>query len=164
MKVTGYELQLQIKDLKREVESLATQFDNGKTRFNGEEKLTAVEAYDLYRKTEDQLALAQTLQAVYNNKVKVTVQGTTMTLARAIRLIGGAGRGEAMWRAVVAPKKDRYLRDDTTRDKDKEYASTTYTLDQARTLAKQSANFASALRQAIQEANAKAVEISEDEL
>lgn len=165
MKVTGYQLQLQIKDLKRDIDSFSTQFENGKTKFPNEDKLTAAEAYAAFRKAEDQLALVQTRQAVYNNKVKITVDGNQMTLARAIRLVGGAGRGDAMWRSIVAPKKDRFYSDrENSRDSDKIYAEPTYTLEEARLEAVKASKLAAELRQAIQEANASQVEILDSEL
>lgn len=160
MKTTGYQLQLRIKNLKRDVEAYSTMFENGKTKFEGEDKMIASEAYTKFRQAEDDLALTQSAQAVYNAAVKVTVQGKEMSLARAIKLLGGAGRGEAMWRSIVAPKKDRYMREESSsKDNDKVYATPTYTMKQAMEEALKASKLAEALRQAIQEANAKEVEI-----
>jgi hypothetical protein len=160
MLYTGYALQLRIRTLKVEVDSYATQFENGKARFDDEDKPSSLEAFENFKRAEEELATAQTLQCMYNQRVHVTVQGVRMTLAKAIRLVGGAGRAESMWRNVVAPKKERYhARDDLVRTKDQTYAFPTYTREQAQVKAKQTAAYAAALRQAIQEANATQIEL-----
>lgn len=165
MQVTGYTLQSKIRTLKTEVDSYATQFANGTAKFADEEKLGVKEAYQQFDKAERKLARLQTAQTIYNLRVKVNVLGERMTLCEAIKRVGGAGRAEAMWKGLVAPKKDRYSRDDSVvRDKDKEYASKTYTLPEAQAQARNAASYASALRAAIQEANATSIEIPDSEL
>ena len=88
-----------------------------------------------------------------------TVEGNKMSLAKAIRLIGGAGRGEAMWRSIVAPKKDPYGHTDKSRSNDSTYATPTYTMAEAQEFAKQAASYADSLRQAIHLANAQEIEL-----
>lgn len=164
MKTTGFQLQQRIKELKRDVEMYATQFENGKMRFEDENKPTAKEAYLAYRQCEDKLANYQTAQTYYNMHIMVKVGNETITLAQAIKLVGGAGRGEAMWRGIVAPKKDRYGRDTTTRSTEEVRAQPTYTMEEARQFAQDTANFASDLRYAIQMANAQEMDIPMDKL
>jgi hypothetical protein len=68
---------------------------------------------------------------------------------------------EKMWRSIAAPRKDRYSSFDRemTRDKDQERAQRTVSFQEAGERAQQAARFASALREAIQVANATEVEI-----
>lgn len=160
MLYTGYALQTKIRTLKVEVDSYASQFENGKAKFQDEDKPTCWEAFKNFKQAEEELATVQTLQCMYNQRVYVTVQGVRMTLAKAVRLVGGAGRAEAMWRNIVAPKKDRYgSRDGLVRSANETHADPTYTMDQAKEQAKKTSTYASALRQAIQEANATQVEL-----
>lgn len=165
MQVTGYILQTRIRTLKTEVESYATQFSNGTAKFADEEKLGVKEAYQQFDRAERELARYQTAQTIFNLRVKVNVLGESMTLCEAIKRVGGAGRAEAMWKELVAPKRDRYSRDESVvRDKDKEYATKTYSLTEAQAQARSAASYASALRAAIQAANAKEIEIPDSEL
>lgn len=165
MKINGYSLQLKIKDLKNEVESYSIQFANGGTKFSDEEKLGVKEAYDAFAKAEKELARLQTAQTIYNLQVKVVVLNERMTLCEAIKRVGGAGRAEAMWKGLVAPKKDRYMRDETAvREEGKTYAPKTYTVAEAQAQLRASATYASALRAAIQEANGTVIEIPDTEL
>lgn len=160
MKTNGYKLQQRIKELKRDTEMYATQFENGKLRFDGELKPTSLEAFEKFQEAEKELARLQTYQTIYNLRVRVKVNGTEMTLTEAIKKVGGAGRAEAMWRAIVAPKKDRYgLAESAKRDTDAVYATPTYTVSQAQLNAAATSNYASALRYAIQEANAQEIDI-----
>jgi len=88
-----------------------------------------------------------------------------MTLCEAIKRVGGAGRAEAMWKGLVAPKKDRYMRDETAvREEGKSYAPKTYTVAEAQAQLRASATYASSLRAAIQEANGTVIEIPDAEL
>jgi len=165
MKTNGYSLQLKIKDLKNEVESYSIQFANGSTKFSDEEKLGVKEAYDAFAKAEKELARLQTAQTLYNLQVKVVVLNERMTLCEAIKRVGGAGRAEAMWKGLVAPKKDRYMRDETAvREEGKSYAPKTYTVAEAQAQLRASATYASSLRAAIQEANGTVIEIPDAEL
>lgn len=164
MKTTGYSLQLKIKNLKNEVESASIQFNNGIVKFEDEDKLGVKEAYQLFSKAEKELARLQTAQTIYNLRVKVTVLDEPMTLCEAIKRVGGAGRAEAMWKGLVAPKRDRYMRDESAiREEGKSYAAKTYTTKEAEAFMKNSAAYASALRAAIQEANATVIEIPDSE-
>jgi len=160
IKTTGYALQSRIRKLKVDIDTYSTQFENGKSKFQDEDKVTSMEAFTLLQNAELQLAEVQTQQCMYNQAVFIDVQGQRMSLAKAIRLVGGAGRAEAMWRKIVAPKKDRYsMGDAAVRKEGKQYASLTYTNQKAHEMAVKTANYAAALRQAIQEANAQEVEL-----
>ena len=104
MLFTGYALQTKIRTLKIEVDSYSSQFENGKAKFEDEDKPTCWEAFEKFQRAEQELATTQTLQCMYNQKVHVVVDGVRMTLAKAIRLVGGAGRAEFKLKRSGLPK------------------------------------------------------------
>lgn len=164
MKVTGYKLQHKLRELHHERDIASAQFDKGKFAFPGEQKVTAKEAFARLQAVEKDIAKLQTAQTQYNLAITVEVSGESMTLCEAVKRVGGAGRMEKMWRSVAAPKQDRfsYRNDDLVRDPSQERAEPTVTVAEAAALAKEAAKFASALREAIQVANATEIEIEID--
>ncbi len=162
MKITGYKLQHTLRELHHRRDIAASQFDAGKAAFADEDKPTAKQAFDRYRAAEAAIAGLQTAQSRYNLAITVEVQGRKLSLAEAVKLVGGAGRMEKMWRSIAVQKKDRYGFDnDEVRDAGSIRAKATVTVDEAAGYAQKAARFASALREAIQVANATAVEIDE---
>ena len=150
MKVTGYKLQHTLRELSHTRDIAAGQFDSSLKFFPGDEKGDPKAVMAAYLEAEAKIARLQTGQALYNLKVQVDVLGKRMTLSEAVKLVGGAGRAEKMWRSVAAPKKDPII------------AQRTITPMEAAALAKEAARWASALREAIQTGNAVEVEIELD--
>lgn len=159
MKVTGYKFQHALRELAHTRDIAAGQFDSSLKFFPGDAKPDPKAVMAKYLDAEAKIARLQTGQAHYNLKVRVKVLDTTMTLSEAVKLVGGAGRAEKMWRSVAAPKKDRYGYDRDERTEGTIVAQRTMTPDEAGDLAKQAARWASALREAIQVGNATDVEI-----
>ena len=163
MNVTGYKLQHRLKELDHTLNIAASQFDNGKFKFVDEDKPTAKEAFDRFEQAEKDIARLQVAQARYNLSVIVEVQDQDMTLAEAVKRVGGAGRMEKMWRGVASPQRDRYSLDDgRTRNKDEERSEPTVTAAEATTYAQKASKLASALREAIAVANATERDIELD--
>lgn len=162
MKVTGYKLQHTLRELTHTRDIAAGQFDNSLKFFPGDEKGDPKAVMAAYLEAEAKIARLQTGQALYNLKVPVDVLGKRMTLSEAVKLVGGAGRAEKMWRSVAAPKKDRYGYDRDERTEGTIVAQRTITPVEAAALAKEAARWASALREAIQTGNAVEVEIELD--
>ena len=159
MRVTGYKLRMAIREVTHTRDIAASQFDGSLQMFQGEQKETPERVMANYRKAEDTLAELQTAQCKYNLAVTVPVLDQKMTLCEAVKLVGGAGRAEKMWRSAAAgEKRDRWDRKDT-RNKDEEYAVKTISTEVATALAKRAAKYASALREAIHVGNACEVEI-----
>ncbi len=104
MQITGYKLQHTLRELHHRRDIAARRFDQGQHRFEGEDKPTAEEAYIRFSAAEAAIAKLQTAQAQYNLAQRVTVLGVSMTLAEAVKRVGGAGRMEKMWRSVGGPK------------------------------------------------------------
>lgn len=162
MKITGYRLQHTLRELAHTRDIAAGQFDDSLKVFPGEMKARPQDIMTAYLDAEGKIARLQTGQALYNLKVQVDVLGKRMTLSEAVKLVGGAGRAEKMWRSVAAPKKDRYSYERDTRDATAVVATATVTTAEAATLAKEAARWASALREAIQTGNATEIEMELD--
>ena len=163
MEVTGYQLMRALKELAFAKETAEHIFDDSIWKFEDEEKPSPVAAMSIFREAEANFAQVQAAQALYNQKVKVSVGGQDISLTMAIKLVGGAGRVEKKWRDLSKPKKmDRYDFGESlkrSREEGTEYAEKQITVTDSQLLAKTAARRASALREAIQIGNGTKVEI-----
>lgn len=162
MKVTGYRLQYEIKEAKHERDVAAVLFTDGLWQFKDENKPKPPMAMKVYRQAENRIVALQEAQAKYNLAVMVEVQGQKMSLCRAIKAVGGAGRIEQMWREIAKSSQarvDAFGIPARVRDADAEQAEQTISAQEAAGLAKEAGRYASALRQAIQVGNATEVDI-----
>lgn len=165
MKVTGYKLQGTLRELTARKDVLSAQFEDSRFVFADENKPSPVALGEQMLHLERQIASLQTVQSAYNLQVVVLVQGSPMTLAEAVKTVGGAGRIEKLWRSYAKStgSDDRYMRNSLTRSKEDEKASRAVSHEEAAAIAKTSGQFASALREAIQLGNAKELEFELDE-
>ena len=162
MKVTGYRIQHALRELEASRELAHQQFtDNVMTFESQEDKLELPEVFARFTALERKVARLQIFQANYNLSVQVQVGGETMSLHEAVKLVGGAGRAEKMWRDVVKGNKanSRYNYGDNSRSKDQEYAKRSISVADALGHAKVAARTAAALRQAIQVGNATELDL-----
>jgi len=163
MKVTGYRIQHALRELEASRELAHQQFTENVMQFESQEdKLELPEVFARFTTLERKIAKLQIQQATYNLAVQVEVLGSTMSLHEAVKLVGGAGRAEKMWRDVVkgnASKSNRYSYGSETRSKDQEYAKRSISVSDALGHAKLASKTAGALRQAIQVGNATEVEL-----
>lgn len=162
MKVNGYRLQHALRELEHSREVAAQQFNDNILQFaSASDNLSLPDVFARFTRLENQIARVQTAQTQYNLSVQVTVLGETMPLLQAVKLVGGAGRAEKMWRDTVKGKKnDRYSYGNTDqRSKDAEYAVRSVSVDEAMKHAQHAARIASALREAIQVGNATEIEL-----
>ena len=159
MKVTGYKLREAIKEQELRRDTAARAFDGSLKKFAGEDKETPQAITDAFLAAETKVARLQTVQMRYNLAVEVSVGSDRMTLAEAIKRVGGTARVEKMWRSVAGPKPDRYaMRGDDSRDDDKIYAAPTVTTKEAMKAASAAAKRAGEYRAAIATGNATAVD------
>lgn len=163
MKISGYKLQHALRELTHARDIAAGQFDDALKAFPGDEKPTPEKVMTAFLDAEAKIARLQTVQGDYNLRVKVDVLGKRMSLSEAVKLVGGAGRAEKMWRSAAAPKKDRYGYDRDERTEGTIIAKRTISTEAATQKAKEAARWASALREAIQVGNATEVEFEVDE-
>ena len=162
MKVTGYRFQHTLRELAHSRDIASGQFDDSLKVFPGEVKVRPEDAMRAFLDAEAKIAKLQTAQSQYNLKVGVQVLDKRMTLSEAVKLVGGAGRAEKMWRAAAAPAKDRYGFNKDMRSAGDVIAASTVSLVEAATHAKEAARWASALREAIQVGNATELDLEVD--
>ena len=162
MKVTGYKLQHAIRELSHARDIAAMQFDNSLKAFPDEEKPHPEAAMRAFLDAEGTMARLQVVQGDYNLRVKVQVLSQRMPLSEAVKLVGGAGRAEKMWRGAAGTKKERYSYDRDERAEGTIVATRTISVETAAAEAKKAAKWASALREAIQVGNATEVEFDVD--
>jgi hypothetical protein len=165
MQVTGYKIQHKLKELEQLKEVTAQQFNDNIMQFASQnEKLELPEVFGSYTSLEKRIARLQAAQTRYNLAVNVSVLGETMSLLEAVKLIGGAGRSEKMWKDVVKGNKSRHhMYTEQTRSKDQEYAVRSVSINDAVGFAQQATKIAGALREAIQVGNATEIELDLDE-
>jgi hypothetical protein len=155
VKITGYALREAIKRWQLRRDTASNLFDASIRKFEDETKESPVEVMKQLSQAEQAIAALQEVQSRYN--LEVPVMG--MSLCKAIKLVGGAGRMEKMWRNVAAPIKDRYGRDSDVRDKTQEVAKPTVSSREAAVLASDAARWAGSLRSGISVANAIEIDL-----
>lgn len=165
MKITGYKLQHKLKQLEQLKEVHAQQFTDNVMHFeSSEDKLDLKEVFAHYTAVEKKIARLQAAQAAYNMQIKINVLGEEMTLLEAVKLVGGAGRSEKMWKDVVkSGGVTRHRFAEATRSKDQEYAKRSVSVEEALKHAQLATKVASSLREGIQTANAIEIELDLDE-
>lgn len=162
MLVSGYMLRQGIKLWEGRRDMAAKQFAGTLKRYPSETGKATPEAIEtIFRKAEQNIATLQTAQAQYNLRVRVEVLGASMTLAEAVKRIGGFGRLEKIWRDAAAPKEDRYAYREDTRESGKEYAVATVTPEEALKRAETYARSKAELTRVIAEGNGTRVEARE---
>ncbi len=166
MKITGYALREAIKRWTLRRDAAVAQFEGTLKKFDDEEKDTPVEVMARLTEAELRIARLQTAQAQYNLSVNVHVSvpgiiEKEMNLCMAVKLIGGVGRQEKLWRNIAAPGKDPYgsRMGEISRDKDTVFAKSTVSQKDAAVLAEGKARISSALVTAIAKANAVEIDI-----
>src|SRR5690606_25645250 len=100
---------------------------------------------------EDAIAKLQTEQLKYNLAVNVKINGSDVTLAEAIKKIGGIGRIEKIWKAASKPiKTGRYGHVESqvilSKAKDTVYADRTVSFEEALLKASEAGKEAALLR------------------
>lgn len=160
MKVTGYQLREARKQWELRRDTSARAFNGALKKFEDETKDTPREIVEQFLTAERAIASLEVAQMQYNLAVHVDVDGKKITLAEAVKLIGGEARAEKMWRTASGPVPERYgYQNSDERDPTKLIAKSTITAKEATSLASSSAKRAGAYRAAIAVGNAREVEI-----
>lgn len=167
MKITGYQLMDRIEALREEAQTINSQFAGSLFRFAeaNEEKPDPRELMKNYAECEKKVALLQAAQAAYNVRVTVSVQGETMFLQQAIKLVGSTNRIKNNWLSAVKSSQDKnsyttYY--DLVRDKTNDYAQRVVNVEECLRLSKEASDLATVLKQAIRSGNAVEIEIDID--
>jgi len=164
MEVTGYKMQHAIRELTQRSKIAASEFSDNLMQFESDDKVDLERVFDTYKECEQKIARIQELQTRYNLEQASHIYGRKISLCEAVKLVGGAGRMEKMWRdAAKGKKNDRWSRSETSRSKEDEYAKRAVSVETCLQNAKKASNFANALREAIQVMNVQPWAISEEE-
>lgn len=167
MNVTGYQIREAIRLWTLKRDALATQFKDSQYFFEGERKSSPEEVADAFARADRALARLQTAQDAFNLGVMVRVHDLgSITLAEAIKAVGGYARLEKMWRGAAGALRERRDYYDEARErvrrKDEEQAARAISQSGALERATNAAVTAGALRSAIGVANSRSVEIDVD--
>lgn len=162
MKINGFKLQQAVREAKADRDQAAAQFNPSLKAFPDEDKPDPVAYADRFVAAETRLSTLQEAQAQFNLAVQVDVQGQKISLMRAIKLIGGAGRLEKMWRSASTPVVNRYGYGEDSRNRDTVVAERVISFEKCAEKRKAAAKRAAALRAAIQMGNAQEIDIDVD--
>jgi len=163
MKVDGYALREAIKQWELRKGAAEQAFKGSLNRFPGEEaKEAPQQVVASFSQAEEAIATLQVAQMRYNLAVTVSVSGETMPLAKAIKMIGGEGRVEKMWKTAAAPQERISCFDDRlTRDPTQERAVPTMTQKDLVRHAASASKRCGSFRAAIATANATSIDITD---
>ena len=126
MLITGRAIKRAMKRWREKRDSASEAFNESIMAFDDDEWVDPVVASEDFRAADQAICLLEVFQQDYNKRVMVSVDGEEMSLALAIKLVGGAGRLKNMWKSASArAPKDRYSRlcRDTSRRADEERAT-----------------------------------------
>lgn len=101
MKVTGYKLREAIKEWELRRDAAQESFDGTLAKFDDEAKESPLVVMETINKCEKIIAHLQTVQVAYNLSVRVDVLGEQISLAEAVKRVGGVERSELMWRNAM---------------------------------------------------------------
>lgn len=156
--VTGYMIREAITRWKLRKQIAEKQFRDSLYKFKDEEKTNPSELAEAFAQADRNIALLEDLRQRFNLEQKVKVGDKTMSLSVAVKMFGGTGRLEKLWRDACSEKEDRYNRyDRPTRRADEEVAQKTMGMKELMAKADDAAKAASQLRSAISMANAKTI-------
>ena len=169
MIVTGYKFQHALRELGHRRDNAAKQFANSLFAFEEEEgALNPLECMSTFRTCEHKIARLQTAQQEYNLAVLVTIymggeNTSCVTLCEVVKMVGGAGRAEKMWRTCAsATGRERYEGRELFRDATQVRAKRQIPVDAAMEQAHEAAKIASAIRTAIAIGNSNEMEVELD--
>ena len=162
MELNGYKIRNAIQEQTQRRSVLAAQFRESLKKFDDEEKEHPANLMEVYMACENAITALQVIQTQYNWTVKVKIHGKETKLLTAIKLIGGYGRIEKMWR-TAAPKYDRYSDyGEGSRSKDTIYAKDQMSPAQILEASKAASKECAAIREAIAIGNSTPMEFDVD--
>lgn len=160
--INGYQIREGIKRFILQRDAAAAAFKDSLFSFEDEEKDGPEQVMSLFETADRNLARLEELQQLYNQSILCNVQGQQISLSLCVKLVGGAGRREKMWRESALGKKDRYsYHDDPVRERDnsKVYSKRTLSVKDCSDLSQKAAKYASAIRNAIARGNSTDVSV-----
>lgn len=162
--VTGFEIYEAMKQAELERDFAYQRFTDSIWAFEDEKKDKPAELAVAYKQADEKVAKLQALQERFNQETKVALDGQCISLALAIKLIGGAERLKNVWRGVSNDSRSDYFgRRDRTRNKEQEYAAKQVDTAVAMEKTAQAAKLARNLRAAVAKGNAQSLWIGSEE-
>ena len=167
MKINGYKLQHMLADLKQERETLTALFDKETRAFPSDEKGDLMAISDNLEKCEAEIVHVQEVQNAYNRQVMVEMAGKPVALSAAIKLAGGLGRIEGIWRKLVgeisSSHRNPYGETLAKRVKDREETQEfTISLGVARQRLREATKVTRECKEAVAGGNGRMVDIGDD--
>lgn len=162
MLINGYQIQTAIKEAKQRRDIAESRWNGSQTAFADEQFTHPSVHLERIIAAERQTATLQVAQARYNLAVTVTVDGESMTLLEAIKLVGAAARTEHLWKALVdtdAGQSWRHGVNVRERQAGVEVSKRLISADEAADAMVTAAAYARRLRGAIASGNAQFVEL-----
>lgn len=163
MQITGHKIRAALRKLRLQRKTAANRFSKTLYAFEDEDKPHPDDVMRQLTEAEDRIASLQELQGRYNLAVMVAVQGTKMSLHRAVKRIGAANRAEKQWLTAAdeTPKRRGYYAEaeERKRSVDDIYAKRVLTVEECTERALEASKYAAALREAIELGNATPVEL-----
>lgn len=163
MKVTGYKLREALRRWTLRRDAALSQFEGSLHKFASDTKATPVEVAARISVAEGRIAALQLAQALYNQRVSVTINGRDVLLLAAVKAIGPLTRSEKRWRAAAgigeAKRSRLFSTVATIRTKDAEQAVATITADDAAKLAENDGRELALVREVIAAGNTREVDI-----
>lgn len=164
-RVNGYKLQHAIKELKEKRGVLFAVFDDCTRKFKDETKRDPGVVASEIEECEAAIVALQAAQALYNSSVAVELFGQKVPLLIAIKMVGGLGRVEGIWRDVVKKlsggNRTSY-QPLQTRDVDNEIEQFTVSLEVAQKKLQEASRRNQECREIVASGNAQWVEIEDD--
>jgi hypothetical protein len=167
--INGYRIREAMKQWHNRRQIASTQYNNSLYYFEGEDNLPLDQVVKNFQQADENYAKLQELQQWYNARVIVDTKNADgkpvmMSLSYAVKVLGGAGRVEKMWRDACSEKQDRYgnYGRDRERDKDKEYAKRSVSIPEATKRVEAASRYSMFLRSEIAKANNTSVNIGDD--
>lgn len=163
MRYTGYRLQGMIRDAVSARDAVALSFPESIYAFPGADATESPTALaNALADADREVARLQVLQARYNLAVKVRFDEVTTTLHEVVKLVGGLGRLEKLWRNAArlgTATTDRYDRRPLTRAAGETVAVRQVSIEECFKRAVEAAKLAAEAREAIQLGNATEIEL-----
>jgi hypothetical protein len=162
MQINGYQIQTAIKEAKQRRDIAESRWGGSQSAF-ADEKFTHPSVHmERMIAAERQTAALQVTQARYNLAVTVTVDGESMTLLQAIKLVGAAARTENLWKSLVDSNENHSWRHGVNvreRQVGVEVSKRLISADEAADAMVTAAAYARRLRGAIAAGNAQFIEL-----
>jgi hypothetical protein len=167
MKFTGYQIREALRRWGMKRDMASSQFEGSLKKFDDEDKADPNRVMNDFMLADEKIARLQLAQDIYNLGVMVTIKsrvGTDvkqMSLAQAVKLVGGAGRAEKMWRSAANPSKDRYsMSADDVRKEGEVRSKPVMAASEMMRRAEEISRYASSLRAAMATGNAVEIEVA----